>query len=764
MFILSKKSAWETAVIFFAVLLIAGNPTFVFAETIAAPEVAPADTTGPVFTSIQAVSVLPNELTVVWTMDEAATSYLEYGATPDYGSSTPENAVASPEGTAVISGLAPDTKYYYRIVAKDIAGNISYSADHSATTAAEPIIQDNEPPVITEVGVTTVTTSTAVITALTSEPSQVRIEYGTTENYGEVGTSGEEFSLDHAVNLTGLMPNTLYHYRVIAEDEAGNVATSFDNTFTTGAVAVSEPATTATTTVITATTTTATSTSPETTATFAIAEPLAASVSTSTVKITWTTTEPAAGQVLYGKTAAYGSSTAQDTNFTVTHGVTLMGLSPETNYVYGVRATTSDGRSAAIDDLEFTTLPALTLSVAPQISNIKTSRIGTSTATIIWTTNTPTEGDLRYGTSTAYKSSAGKHTALFTDHVHEVQGLTPDTVYHYQAFVTDASGNTAVSQDKNFRTAALAGSQGISTGESSNENIVLLPDPPDTAPPPPPVLTGGAAPPTPLPKPALVKVDGLEGQVAFVFSKTSSNERIRIVRRNWVSPKNAWDGKIVYEGTAESFTDTGLVNGHTYHYGIYRVSQFRGVSKPILLTATPTAGKDQIQINAVPVSEPRTPRFTFGKDLAVGANGRDVKHLQALLKTDEKLYPQGLVTGYFGQLTKSALMNFQSAHGLTATGIAGPATRQKLEAFSALRYLPGGTPFSKDLFVGSQGSEVLALQKRLSEAGYYPEAIFSGYFGPLTRNAVMKFQTDNGIIPANGYFGPLTRHRIGELH
>lgn len=738
----------------------------------------PADTTGPTFTSIQAVSVLPTDLTIAWTMDELATSYVEYGTSSNYGSKTPESGASSLEGTAVITNLTAGTTYHYRVVAKDAAGNISYSADHTAQTEAEPVIEDNEPPTIFEIGVTAFATSTATIAALTGEPSLVKVEYGTNANYGSVADSGEEFSLTHAVSLRGLSANTLYHYRVEAVDEAGNITTSFDNTFTTEElVAVSEPTTTILTSSTTPTTQTPTSSttsslqiatttvtastsSPQAASTtpFAIIEPLVASISTSSVKIQWATTELSTGELLYGTTPEYGSR-ATSASSSITHSVTLAGLSPETSYRYGIHAVTPDGRTATVDDLEFTTLPQIHVVAAPHISNVQVTKIATSTATILWTTNVPTEGDLHYGTSTAYGFSADKHSTLLVEHSHGLTGLMPDTAYHYQALVSDPTGNTSISEDRSFRTAALAGNSGTSLEEKPS--TVLLPDPPDTTPPPPTVLSGGAKPPTPLPKAGLIKADALDGQVVFVFDKTVHDEHIRVVRRNWVSPRNAWHGQTVYEGKAESFTDIGLVNDHTYHYGIYHVDQFRGASKPILLTATPTASKDEVELIAVPPSVSKTPHFVFGADFSIGSSGHDVEHLQMLLKTDPTIYPAGVVSGYFGPLTKAALIRFQKKHNLPATAVVDRATRKELEAFSMLRYLPEATAsFSRDLSLGMSGDDVLRLQKWLSEAGNYPEGIFSGYFGPLTKQAVINFQRDMGIVPALGYVGPVTRHAM----
>lgn len=68
------------------------------------------------------------------------------------------------------------------------------------------------------------------------------------------------------------------------------------------------------------------------------------------------------------------------------------------------------------------------------------------------------------------------------------------------------------------------------------------------------------------------------------------------------------------------------------------------------------------------------------RQLQVGMTGSDVSSLQTFLAADATLYPQGLVTGYFGFLTKSAVANFQSRNGIAAVGRVGPQTLPVLNA------------------------------------------------------------------------------------
>lgn len=71
---------------------------------------------------------------------------------------------------------------------------------------------------------------------------------------------------------------------------------------------------------------------------------------------------------------------------------------------------------------------------------------------------------------------------------------------------------------------------------------------------------------------------------------------------------------------------------------------------------------------------------TLDRELQVGMSGSDVTALQTFLAQDRTIYPQGLITGYFGFLTKAAVSNFQSRNGISAVGRVGPATLPVINA------------------------------------------------------------------------------------
>ena len=58
--------------------------------------------------------------------------------------------------------------------------------------------------------------------------------------------------------------------------------------------------------------------------------------------------------------------------------------------------------------------------------------------------------------------------------------------------------------------------------------------------------------------------------------------------------------------------------------------------------------------------------------LDFGATGADVTSLQNYLATNGSIYPEGLITGYFGSLTQAAVQRFQNAQGIVTSGT--PAT------------------------------------------------------------------------------------------
>lgn len=77
-----------------------------------------------------------------------------------------------------------------------------------------------------------------------------------------------------------------------------------------------------------------------------------------------------------------------------------------------------------------------------------------------------------------------------------------------------------------------------------------------------------------------------------------------------------------------------------------------------------------------------------------GSSNSEVRFLQQLLATDPTLYPEGLTTGFFGELTARAISRFQARYGLQVTGVLDAPTKELLnkilDSEDAIRDIPPG--------------------------------------------------------------------------
>ncbi|MDP3965772.1 MAG: peptidoglycan-binding protein [bacterium] len=143
-------------------------------------------------------------------------------------------------------------------------------------------------------------------------------------------------------------------------------------------------------------------------------------------------------------------------------------------------------------------------------------------------------------------------------------------------------------------------------------------------------------------------------------------------------------------------------------------------------------------------------------------------------------YLTGEPTGFFGQLTRAAVVQFQTDNGLPMVGTVGPITRAKIKEISCGSTPPSPPPppiaectdLQNNLSYRSTDSqtsgEVSLLQAFFQSVTspttgvQYLTGEPTGFFGQLTKAAVIQFQTDNGLT-ATGVAGPATRAKISAL-
>ena len=160
-----------------------------------------------------------------------------------------------------------------------------------------------------------------------------------------------------------------------------------------------------------------------------------------------------------------------------------------------------------------------------------------------------------------------------------------------------------------------------------------------------------------------------------------------------------------------------------------------------------------------------------------------------MLASDSTIYPEGIISGYYGSLTVKAVQNFQIKYGIvssgtpttTGYGLAGPETRKKMnEVFSGnvvqtitspvldiklFKTLIG--PFA----IGMISEQVKLLQQMLAtDLTIYPEGKISGVYDDATVKAVQNFQIKYGIVSSGtptttgyGLAGPETRKKMNEV-
>jgi|GEM_PF-1199713 len=190
------------------------------------------DTTPPVISGVSASNVTVNSASISWSTDEPSDSQVEYGTTSAYGSAIVASGSLITSHSVPLGSLSAGVDYHYRVKSKDAAGNLAVSGDFTFTTVNAV---DTTAPVISGVSVSSITSSSAVVSWTTNEPSDTQVDCGTTSGYGSLSGLNSSMVTAHSAFMSGLSPSTSYHYRARSKDAAGNLGVSGDFTLATAA-------------------------------------------------------------------------------------------------------------------------------------------------------------------------------------------------------------------------------------------------------------------------------------------------------------------------------------------------------------------------------------------------------------------------------------------------------------------------------------------------------------------------------------------------
>lgn len=158
-------------------------------------------------------------------------------------------------------------------------------------------------------------------------------------------------------------------------------------------------------------------------------------------------------------------------------------------------------------------------------------------------------------------------------------------------------------------------------------------------------------------------------------------------------------------------------------------------------------------LSILPITALATERYEIMK---IGDEDTYVEQLQQKLK-DLGYFP-GRTTGYYGTVTQQAVIEYQDDHDLVVDGKAGPKTLTSLMGddyqLPPDRFVNDDESADK-YYPGDKGDEIHRIQERLKVLEYYDYSTITGYYGPMTENAIKRFQRTNELTE-DGIAGPAT--------
>jgi len=371
-------------------------------------------TTPPSLDGTPTVETKPSSVNFSWRTDREASSYVRItqGNTfvSEQGHSTFEKSHA-----VTVTGLKPGIEYNYQLIWLDQDGNEG-RGDVTAFKTADA-------PYISEVNISNITLSTALITWKSTSVAQTNLYYGKDVSYGKTESeSSGSGTTSHSMALIGLDTGTTYHFKIRGTDTDSNDLVSDDYSF---------------------------STLPLPTVSNATTQPITDRPAQA-LKINWTTNVPTSSTITYVSNSGKSSEVSKS-ELATAHELETGPLEDNATYTFTISGRDQFGNVAN------SILPGITTkndTRPPAISNFTVETEpgdpGSDTIKVVasWNTDEPASSKVEFGIGAGdanLTQSSQESSVLDTSHVVVISGVEPSQTYQFRAVSKDASGNLAKS-------------------------------------------------------------------------------------------------------------------------------------------------------------------------------------------------------------------------------------------------------------------------------------------------------------------------------
>jgi len=364
-------------------------------------------------------SVKTKSSTITWSTGRKGSSFVKYGkSSGSYGEEVGSSELVTSHEID-LTGLDPGTTYHYKVLWTDEDGNTGESDEYTFDTNAAPFVSD--------VKISNISLYEAYISFTVKNATKATMQYGKSISYGGVETvSTSKSESSYTIKLTSLTDGTVYHLRVVAEDEEENTYNGDDYTFETLPVPKIS----------------------------GLRIQQVEGVPTATLRLLWKSNTRLSSIVTYYPSAK-PELTKDAINLTpkTNHEMVLRDLIDETEYIVLVKGKDSAGNEGKAENKTVKTSADLR---APEINNanVESTIVGVgeeARAQIIvtWDTDEPSTSQIEYGEGTTgqYVLSTQEDTNLTSNHSVTIPGLTPSKIYHLRIISKDKNKNVGYSQD-----------------------------------------------------------------------------------------------------------------------------------------------------------------------------------------------------------------------------------------------------------------------------------------------------------------------------